>query len=101
MSVRVAIAGPEALNEIKTYEQVVGVDGECAWAQLCVAYRFLSGDTVTDTQWQAAMEDAKGARRPTAAAFRCRGPGLASPRSRPRKEPYKLPCPLRAVARLF
>lgn len=30
-----------------------------AGTRLCVAYRFRSGDTVTATQWQAAMEDAR------------------------------------------
>ncbi|HEY4302595.1 MAG TPA: IS1380 family transposase [Candidatus Didemnitutus sp.] len=42
----------------KSFHPLVAVG---AGTRLCVAYRFRSGDTVTATQWQAAMEDAQGA----------------------------------------
>jgi hypothetical protein len=40
----------------KSFHPLVAVGGG---TRLCAAYRFRSGDTVTATQWQAAMEDAQ------------------------------------------
>lgn len=42
----------------KSFHPLVAV---AAGTRLCAAYRFRPGDTVTATQWQAAMEDAQGA----------------------------------------